>query len=203
MAAAAIMLRPLRRASPDRLAVSKIFLSMILRIPFAPFVHAPSGTIHQNHISSNKQESTDSSIYDLPEVNVFFLFLDPNDAPAFSDGLARFESALDLIRQVDPIMPIGAAASLVHIARRLPGLYGGSISLGDVAREMELNYATFMRNADLLSEGGANVRQLNLLEKGMSPNNKRARQFKLSDKGLGLLQQIDEVISGREGSGRP
>ena len=132
---------------------------------------------------------------------MFFLFLDPNDAPAFSDGLERFESALDLIRQVDPIMPIGAAAALVHIARRLPGLYGGAISLGDVAREMDLNYATFMRNADLLSEGGANVRQLNLLEKGMNPNNKRARQFRLSDKGLGLLQQIDEVISGREGSG--
>lgn len=126
---------------------------------------------------------------------MFFLFLDPKDAPPFGKGLERFEIALDLVRQVDPIMPIGAAASLVHIARRLPAIYGGEVGLGDVARGMGLNYATFMRNADLLSEGGANVRQLNLLEKGLNPKNKKGRQFRLTEKGLALLSEIDATIS--------
>lgn len=126
---------------------------------------------------------------------MFFLIMDPKDAPGFGQGLARFEQGLDLLRQVDPIMPIGAAASFVHIARRLPALYGGSINLRGVADEMALNYTTFMRNADLLSEGGANVRQLNLLEKGISPHNKKARQFRLTDKGLDVLEKIDRALS--------
>lgn len=125
---------------------------------------------------------------------MFFLFLDPQDAPAFGKGLARLEKAVDLLREVDPIMPIGAAAALVHIARRLPELYGGHSSLGDIAKGMGMNYATFMRNADLLSEGGANVRQLNLLEKGLIPHNKKARQFRLTEKGLTLLEQLDHVL---------
>lgn len=126
---------------------------------------------------------------------MFFLFLDPKDAPPFGKGLERFETALDLLREVDPIMPIGAAASLVHIARRLPQIYGGEVGLGDVARDMGLNYATFMRNADLLAEGGANTRQLNLLEKGLNPKNKRGRQFRLTEKGLTLLRNIDDALS--------
>jgi len=129
---------------------------------------------------------------------MFFFFMDPKDAPVFGHGLGRFEQGLDLLRQIDPIMPIGAASSFVHIARRLPALYGGSMNLRGVADEMGLNYTTFMRNADLLSEGGANVRQLNLLEKGISPNNKKARQFRLTDKGLDLLEKIDKVLSSQQ-----
>lgn len=126
---------------------------------------------------------------------MFFLNLRPDEAPTFGPGLARFEVAIDLIRAIDPIMPIGAAASLVHVARRLPALYGGDLSLGDVAREMDLNYATFMRNADLLADGGTSVRRLNLFEKGISPSDRRARHFRPTEKGLALLHEIERVIA--------
>jgi DNA-binding MarR family transcriptional regulator len=126
---------------------------------------------------------------------MFFFFLDPHDAPVFSHGLKAFEHGLDLLREVDSKMTVGAAASFVHIARRLPSLYGGSVSMADVAKEMSINYATFMRSADVMSEGGANTRSLNLLEAGMFPGNKRAKQFRLTPSGLELLRNIDLVVS--------
>lgn len=125
---------------------------------------------------------------------MFFLFVDANDAPVFGPGLERFEIALDLLRKVDPIMPIGAASTLVHIARRLPRLHGGSVSLSDIAREMGLGYTTFMRHADLVAEGGANIRRLDLLEKGIMQQDKRARTFRATEKGLALLRQIDSTL---------
>lgn len=130
---------------------------------------------------------------------MFFLFLDPEDAPVFGQGLERLEAALDVLREIDPKMTVTGAATLIHVARRLPAIYGSSITLGDVAKEMKLNYSTFMRTADVLSEGSPNTRALGLLENGISPDNKNARKLRLTDDGLALLRRLDSVVlDGRD-----
>ena len=126
---------------------------------------------------------------------MFFFFMDPQDAPVFGHGLKAFEHGLDLLREVDSKMTVSAAASFVHIARRMPAMYGGSVTMADIAKDMNMNYASFMRSADVMAEGGANTRGLNLLEPGLFPDNKRAKQFRLTESGLQLLQKIDLVVS--------
>lgn len=124
---------------------------------------------------------------------MFFFFLDPKEMPVFGRGLEKLEQSLDCLREVDPGMPIGGAAALIHLARRLPTLASGSINLRDVASEMQLAYPTFLRHTDILSEGATGTRQLKLIEKGVHPKDKRARQVRLTNDGLILLEKLDRI----------
>lgn len=125
---------------------------------------------------------------------MFFFFFDPADAPVFGTGLQRFEAALNVLREADPKMTVSGAASLVHIARRLPALYGRSASLGQIADRMGMRYNSFMRTVDVLAEGGAKTRGLNLLESGSFPDDRRTRRVRLTPAGLRLLQTIDGIV---------
>jgi DNA-binding MarR family transcriptional regulator len=130
---------------------------------------------------------------------MFFFFIDPADIPVFTPGLGTLESSLDLLMAIDPGMPIGAAAALIRMGRRMPALATGQETLKSISSQMEVPYATFLRHTDLLSDGAKGTKALRLIEKGIHPDDRRARQIRLTPEGLSLLQQLDDLHSKPEG----
>lgn len=129
---------------------------------------------------------------------MFFLFLDPDEIPTFGPGLDTLAKAMDMLRAVDPGMPVGTASCLLHLGLELRSLAQGTITLRDVARDMDVPYSTFLRSTDKLAEGGSGVRGLNLLEKGISTSDKRARQLRLTLKGHALLGELDALMDPKK-----
>jgi DNA-binding MarR family transcriptional regulator len=126
---------------------------------------------------------------------MFFFFLDPAEFPVFGNGVAKFETGLQLLRNVDPNMPIGVATTLVRLGREMPALAMGQKTLKGVASDLSIPYSTLLRHTDALAEGSKGVRALGLIEKGVHPEDRRARQVRLTAAGTGLLLDIDEAIS--------
>jgi len=92
-------------------------------------------------------------------------------------------------------MSIGALAAFVHVANRMPELAAGDLSLSDIAEEMQVPYTSFARQLDVLAEGAPpSVRGLNLIEKGVHPDNRRQRQVKLTNEGTKLLSKLSAVF---------
>jgi DNA-binding MarR family transcriptional regulator len=130
---------------------------------------------------------------------LFFFFLDPIDMPIFSREFANFEKGLDLLRRADPTMTVNTASTLIHIARALPMLAAGQITLREIAREMNIPYSSVIRAVEVLTDGGTTRQKaLGLLEKGVHPKDRRARQFRLSEKGARLLGELDGVLAKNE-----
>lgn len=127
---------------------------------------------------------------------MFFLFMDPDALPVFSPELQKVEMLLDRLREVEPGMPISEAATLVYLARRLRDLSLGEIKLKDVADEMGMPYSTLLRYTDGLSDGGKSTHKLELLEKGLHPTDRRARQIRLTPKGMELVSALEAIIIG-------
>lgn len=126
---------------------------------------------------------------------MFFFWLNPDEVPEFGDGLGKLEEALDLLRGIDPGMSIGTAAALIKIARGLRELAEGQQTLKGISTEMQIAYSSFLRHTDLLAEGAPGTKSLGLLEKGIRPEDRRARQVQLTLKGVALLRQLDALYS--------
>ncbi|WP_193337161.1 hypothetical protein [Devosia beringensis] len=126
---------------------------------------------------------------------MFFFFMNPAEMPVFSAGLRKLERSLDLLRSVDPGMPIGAAAALIRIGRQMPQLATGQETLKSIGAQMEVPYSSFLRHTDLLSEGAPGTKALRLIEKGIHPEDRRARQVRLTPDGLNLLLNLDSICS--------
>lgn len=125
---------------------------------------------------------------------MFFFWMDPAEMPVFGPGLGKLEASFDLLRAVDPGMPIGAAAALVRIGRRMPALAVGQQTLKSIGMEMQVPYSSFLRHTDLLAEGAPGTKSLGLIEKGIHPEDRRARQVRLTPQGLVLLTKLDELL---------
>lgn len=131
---------------------------------------------------------------------MFFLFLDPKE---ISDRLLiqapyrqRVEEFVDIAREVDPTMSVGALAAFVHVANRMPRLAAGELSLSDIAGEMRVPYSSFARQLDVLADGAPpTVRGLKLLEKHVHPTKRRQRQVVLSHEGARLLNDLSAVFA--------
>jgi len=130
---------------------------------------------------------------------MFFFWLDPDEMPIFGPGLGKFEDALDLLRQVDPGMSIGAAAALVKIGRRMPALAFGQETFKGIGMQMQIPYSSFLRHTDLLAEGAPGTKSLGLIEKGVHPEDRRARQVRLTPDGEALLRKLDDLCSSDPG----
>jgi DNA-binding MarR family transcriptional regulator len=126
---------------------------------------------------------------------MFFFFIDPDEVPIFGPELARLEAALDQLRAVDPGMSIGTATALIKIGRRLPALALGSETLKGIGMEMGIPYSSFLRHTDLLAEGAEGTKSLGLIEKGVHPQDRRARQVRLTADGEALLRRLDALYA--------
>jgi Transcriptional regulators len=123
--------------------------------------------------------------------------------PSFGEEMRSFEAALDVMFRECPGMTLGAALALVKLVRFLPDLAQGTTNLRDVAQEMDIPYSTLLRYTDHLSEGAKATAPLYLLEKGMHPSDKRARQLRLTDKGEALLREVEQALAGLSPSHAP
>ena len=130
---------------------------------------------------------------------MFFFWLDPNEVPTFGTGLDKLEQALDMLREVDPGISIGTAAALIKIGRRLPSLALGSETLKGIGAEMGIPYSSFLRHTDLLAEGAEGTKSLGLIEKGVHPEDRRARQVRLTAEGEALLRKLDDLCANDPG----
>lgn len=126
---------------------------------------------------------------------MFFFFINPDEVPIFEEGLGKVEEALDLLREIDPGMSIGTAAALIKIGRRLPALAMGQETLKGIGAEMGIPYSSFLRHTDLLAEGAEGTKSLGLIEKGVHPQDRRARQVQLTAEGEALLRKLDALYS--------
>lgn len=129
---------------------------------------------------------------------MFFFWMDPSEIPTFGQGLSKVDASLELLRAVNPGMPIGAVAAFVRIGRSMPMLASGQDTLKSISAQMQVPYATFLRHTDLLAEGAPGTKALRLIEKGVHPEDRRARQVRLTSDGLALLQQLDDLNSTGE-----
>jgi len=109
----------------------------------------------------------------------------------------QVEEFIDIAREVDSAMSIGALAAFVHVTNRMPELILGDMSLRDIADEMQVPYTTFSRQLDVLADGAPSVRGLRLLEKGVIPDNRRQRQVRLTVDGERLLSRLSAVVRPR------
>lgn len=125
---------------------------------------------------------------------MFFFFLDPKTMPVFGPEMEKFERVLDVAREVDPRMAVGTLAAFVYIARRLAPMAEGSENLRKIAKEMDIPYPSFLRHTDVLAEGISKMEGLGMLEKGPHPDDRRARQVRLTEKGLETLRKIECIL---------
>lgn len=126
---------------------------------------------------------------------MFFFWLDPDEVPIFGEGLGKLEEALDMLREIDPGMSIGAAAALIKIGRRMPALALGQETFKGIGVQMQIPYSSFLRHTDLLAEGAPGTKSLGLIEKGVHPEDRRARQVRLTADGEALLRKLDDLYA--------
>lgn len=127
---------------------------------------------------------------------MFFFFQDPETLPIFGPELQKLEMTLDVLRELDPRMTIGALTAFIYVARRLSSLASGQENLRHIAEEMNIPYPTLLRHTDFLAEGIPNKPEgLGLLEKGPHPHDKRSRQVRLTDKGIEALRKIEKTLA--------
>jgi DNA-binding MarR family transcriptional regulator len=131
---------------------------------------------------------------------MFFLFLNPAEITRHLlkqfPYRQRVEEFIDIAREVDSTISVGALATFVHVANRMPELAAGDLSLRDIADDMRVPYTSFARQLDVLAEGAPPpVRGLNLIEKGVHPDNRRQRQVMLTNDGARLLSQLSAVFA--------
>lgn len=65
-----------------------------------------------------------------------------------------------------------------------------TLTLREIAAEMNVGYSSLLRQTDVLGEGAPSVRSLNLFEKGIRPDDRRSRQVRLTPVGEQLLRGI-------------
>lgn len=135
---------------------------------------------------------------------MFFFFLSPDEIARHMGNQfphrEKVEEFVEVAREVDSTMSVGALATFVHIANRMPQLTTGELSLRDIATEMDVPYTSFTRQVDLLSAGAAPaVRGLGLLEKRPHPTKRRQRQVLVTDQGVALLKNLCRVFSDEKG----
>ncbi|MDF1608616.1 hypothetical protein PZ897_10550 [Hoeflea sp. YIM 152468] len=100
------------------------------------------------------------------KVNMFF-FQQPETLPVFGPEIEKLERILDVLRELDLRMTIGALSAFVFIARRLHVLASGDENLRNIAHEMQIPYPSLLRHTDLLSEGiPQKIEGIRLFEKG-------------------------------------
>jgi DNA-binding MarR family transcriptional regulator len=116
-------------------------------------------------------------------------FMDPKDWRTYPNA-QRFEAGLDAVCAVDREMTVGTLSTFVRVARRIPALTVGALSLRSIAEEMNLGYSSFLRQTDCLAAGGPSVRSLDLLEKVIRPDDRRARDVLLTERGKALMESI-------------
>lgn len=125
---------------------------------------------------------------------MFFFFMDPVEVARYQGAcfphLTKVEEFVEVARAADATMSIGTLAAFVRVARLIPQLAANELTLRDIAEMMDVPYTSFVRQVDLLCEGTAAVRGLNLLEKGVHPEDRRARQVRLTKKGGQLLHRL-------------
>ncbi|MDA9452324.1 hypothetical protein [Bradyrhizobium sp. CCBAU 21360] len=113
----------------------------------------------------------------------------------FVDPTGPFEKALDAVCAVDREMSVQTLLTFVRISRRLSALNSGAVSLAQVAEEMDVGYSSLLRQTDCLAAGGPSVRALNLLEKVVSSQDRRSRNFRLTDRGEALMVAVADCMS--------
>ena len=130
---------------------------------------------------------------------MFFFFLGPDEIRRHMieqfPYRQKVEEFVEVARMVDSTMSVGALATFVHIANRMPQMASGERSLRDIAAEMAVPYTSFTRQVDLLAAGSPpSVRGLGLLEKRVHPTQRRQRQVLVTDKGTLLLGKLSAVF---------
>jgi DNA-binding MarR family transcriptional regulator len=96
---------------------------------------------------------------------------------------------------VDKEMSVGTLAAFIRVARRIPALAAGALSLRAVAEEMGVGYSSLLRQTDVLAAGAPSVRSLDLLEKVIRPDDRRSRDVVLTERGEALMKAISSCMA--------
>jgi DNA-binding MarR family transcriptional regulator len=124
---------------------------------------------------------------------MFLFFMDPKDWRSFPSA-ERFEAGLDAVCAVDREMTVGTLSAFVRVARRIPALTSGALSLRAVSEQMGVGYSSLLRQTDVLAAGGPSVRSLDLLEKVIRPDDRRVRDVLLTERGEALMNSISACM---------
>ena len=129
---------------------------------------------------------------------MFFFFLEPWVVAALLAQFPHLDRAtafVDAVCAVDSKMSVGALAAFLHVAQRMPKLAAQEMSIRDIAIQLGVPHTTLARQLDQLAEGTPKIPGLHLLEKGVHPGDKRARQVRLTPDGVKLLAKLSALMS--------
>ena len=127
-----------------------------------------------------------------------FFFESDAEVPEFSTAMTGLEAAIGVITRQKPNLSVGNLRLFIYIANNLGRLYSDAgLPLTLIAQELEMPYATLVRQVDLLESGYGNYKGLNWVERGLDANNPRTRRLRLTPQGLAVLAEIDKVLNGK------
>ncbi|UIJ73469.1 hypothetical protein [Aurantimonas sp. HBX-1] len=125
-----------------------------------------------------------------------FFFQPDVKVPEFSKAMKGLEAALAIISDQKANLSVGNVRLFIYIANNAGRLHSDAgLSLTAIAKELEVPYATLVRQVDLLESGYGSYKGLNWIERGLDAKNPRVRRLRLTKQGLDVLSEIDKVLN--------
>lgn len=127
-----------------------------------------------------------------------FFFESNAEVPQFSTAMIGLEAAISVIASQKSNLSVGNFRLFIYIANNVERLYSDTgLSLTSMAQELEMPYATLVRQVDLLESGYGNYKGLNWIERGLDASNPRTRRLRLTSQGLAVLAEIDTALKNK------